>query len=102
MPCGPILRLAVKENSLLLCREDIRPRIARGLPADKLRDVLAAPLNWIRQTHSRQPSAAAVVSAEVIYPLTDPCPERDDLGLGDLHRLTIHVLHIARAKMIFG
>lgn len=89
-PCGPILKLAVREHSLLLWGQDIRPRIAVSPGPAMLDDALAAPLNWIRQTHFGSMDAA------IVYPLADPAPETEDLGYGDLDKAAVRVLHIAR------
>ena len=90
-PCGPILKLAVAKDSILLWGDDIRSRIAPGRTEDMTKEVVATPLNWIKRTHCDS------LDARISYPLTDPSPEKEDLGYGDLHRVTLFVIHAARA-----
>lgn len=90
-PCGPVLKLSVRDHSLLLWGQDIRPRIRAACGRAMLNDVLVAPLNWIRQTHFGSMDAA------IVPPLAEPSAEGEDLGFGDLHKVGIRVLHIARA-----
>jgi len=97
-PCTPMLRLVVKEHSLLLWGEDIRPRIE--LVQDRqelLRDVLAPALNWLRGIHYAKPDASSALDEEIRYPLSDPAPERPDRGYGDFMHASLLLLHIARA-----
>ena len=96
-PCGPIMRLAVKQHSRLLCGEDVRPQIALGREEDMLTDVLLAALTWIRKTHGLESTDSRKAVAKIPLPLTVPSPEADDRGFGDLHRVTARVAHLARA-----
>ncbi len=91
MPCGAVLRLAIKKHSLLLWGEDIRSKVALGGTEDFLKDVLAAPLNWIKQRNY------GTLDARIVYPLGDPSPEKENRGYGDLRDVAIFVIHIARA-----
>lgn len=48
-PCNPVLKLAVKEHSLLLSGDDIRPQIAVSKYEDLAKDIVfGPPLAWIR------------------------------------------------------
>jgi len=92
VPCGPLLRLAMKEHGLLLWGEDIRPNIT--FPETKnamLGDVLAAPVNWIKRAHYD------LLDVQIEPPLTDPAQGTEDRGYGDLKHVAIFVLHLARA-----
>jgi hypothetical protein len=91
------LRLAVKEHSLLLYGEDIRPRIALSRREDLLQDVLVAPFNWIKQAHYPQPFGLSALDEKIRYPLMVPHLEREDLGFGNLHRVATAILGLARA-----
>jgi len=90
-PCGPILKLAIKEHSLLLWGENIRPRVALSGQHEIQQDVIAPAMNWIKQKHYGS------LDAEISYPLREPFPEKADRGYGKLHEVAILVLHIARA-----
>ena len=90
-PCGPILRTAVRERSRLLWGDDIRSRIPPPRQEDMLADVLAAPLNWIRQYHYGS------LDAPISHPLTDPAPDRPDRGYSKPHKMPLFAIHIARA-----
>jgi hypothetical protein len=88
----------VKEHSLLLWGEDIRPRIQLVQNREELlRDVLAPALNWIRGIHYAKPDASSALDEEIRFPLSDPAPERPDRGYGDFMHASLLVLHIARA-----
>jgi hypothetical protein len=51
-PCGPLLKQAMRNDSILLWGEDIRPRVRMPeSPQLLLQDALAAPVNWIRRSH---------------------------------------------------
>ena len=89
-PCGPILKTAVKHRSLLLWGDDIRARIAEPCREPMMKDVLTPAINWIKQAHYGS------LDAEISYPLSDPSPDENDLGYGDLYRVTMFVIHIAR------
>lgn len=95
--CGPVLKRAVKEHSKLLWGEDIRPRIVSSRPEDMLEHVLGAPFCWIKQTHCRPTDGTHPLESKIVRPLTDPEPERDDRGYGDVHQVALRVIHFARA-----
>jgi hypothetical protein len=90
-PCGPILKLAVKEHSLLLWGEDIRSGVVSPARKELEKDAIAAPLNWIKQTHYGSLDAA------IVPPLNVPAPHQPDLGYGDLKHVATFILHAARA-----
>ena len=90
-PCGPILKSAVKQRSLLLWGDDIRPRIAESGNEEMVKDVVTPAVNWIKQAHYGS------LDAKISYPLSDPSPDKEDLGYGDLQRVTYFVIHIARS-----
>ena len=92
-PCTPIIKLGVKEDSLLLWGEDIRDRIALPDSQAILKDVLMPPFNHIKQTHYARPDGSSALGEVIVYPLSDPAPERNDIGYGD----SLPVAHIARA-----
>ena len=89
--CGAVLRLAVKEQSLLLWGEDIRPQILLSPSEDLLEDVITPPPNWIKQTHYD------TLNQKIAYPLTDPSPEKQDSGYGDPRTVARGGMHMARA-----
>ena len=90
--CGPLLKFAMRDDSLLLWGEDVRPRMQPPTSKEPiLRDALSAPLCWIRNKHYGS------LNAQICLPLRDPAPEKEDRGYGDLKDVAIFVLHIARA-----
>lgn len=89
--CGPVLKLAIKRHSLLLWGEDIRSRVAPGGEQAMRGDVIAPPLNWIKQIHYGSADAA------IAPPLVHPAPGTPDLGYGNLDHVAVFVLHMARA-----
>ncbi len=98
--CGPVLKLAVKEHSKLLWGEDIRPRIVSSRPEDMLQHVLESPFCWIKQAHCRPTDGSHPLECKIVLPLTDPDPESEDRGYGGIHRVSLRILHFARA-MVF-
>lgn len=92
MPCGPIIRNALKEHSRLLWGEDIRPQIAPGNLVQMQNDVLMPPINWMRRMIHHPGEGVRIT-----IPLTAPNPAAEHLGYCDQHKLIIYVFHIARA-----
>lgn len=95
MQCGPILRKAVKEHSLLLWGEDIRPKIVLGRDEDWQTDVLTFPLNWMKNIHCKAENLDN--NRNLVYPLTIPNPDEKSCGYGAPHYVSTLVFHIARA-----
>ena len=89
---GAVLRLGLKEHSLLLWGEDIRPKIVlMDGPDEMLVEVVAAPMNWIR-------GSFGVGRKEPLrLPLADPAGEEEYRVFGDFGRLCTLVTHVARA-----
>jgi RNA polymerase sigma-70 factor, ECF subfamily len=94
-PCYPMLRLILKEHSLLLWGEDIRPRIALVTDRDvNVRDVLQPAFNWIKQAHN---TGTSRLDQQIVYPLHDPAPRKADRGFGDSFAVTMRTFHMVRA-----
>jgi RNA polymerase sigma-70 factor (ECF subfamily) len=96
-PCSPLVKLQVKEDSLLLWGTDIRSLIAVPTSAEIRADVLTPPINWMKAAHDAGAAGGDVRAAKLQYPLTEAHPELRDRGRGDLFRVTMAVNHIARA-----
>jgi RNA polymerase sigma-70 factor (ECF subfamily) len=101
-PCDALMRVAVKEDSLLLWGEDIRPRIALASNKDLLRDVVIPPLNRMKQTHNATPDGKSPLDTKLIYPLADPRPDAKDRGFGTDRNVPFLVLHLARALILIN
>lgn len=96
-PCTPIIRLAVRDHSLLLWGEDIRGKIALVTDEDAIRDdVLMPALDYIKQRHNVELDGVHPLDQPVTYPLADPTPPREYHGFGDLLAASTRVFHLAR------
>jgi len=65
-----------------------------------LEHVLGAPFCWIKQAHCHPTDGSHPLECKIVLPLTDPEPEREDRGYGDIHQVALRIIHFARA-MVF-
>lgn len=99
---SPVIRLVLKEHSLLLLGEDLRPKISLRTPEEMLEYVLRGPLNTIKHIHNNPPEGIDPVDMPITYPLTDPTPDKEDRGLGDGRLIEKRILTMARALIMLN
>lgn len=99
-PCDALMRIAVKEDSLLLWGEDIRPKIALASTEELMRDVLIPPFNFMKQIHRVVPGGKYPLDPKIVYPLSNPSPDAKDGGFGEYGGIPFLVLHLARAMIL--
>lgn len=92
----PILRLAMKEHSLHLLGDDVRPSIVLSSEDEVLADSIRPVLNGIRMAHNKPTDGHSPLDMPIVYPLTDPSPQTEDRGFGDERAVEIRSLNIAR------
>lgn len=77
-PMTPMLRLLLREDSLLLWGEDIRPRVAQDSSEELRKDVIMPPFNHIKQRHYARPDGSSALGDMIVYPLSEPTMRRED------------------------